>query len=203
MRPAMQHRRQLLRSCLSQLAPFTATPVSARTAKGVRGYCARRPTQLAAAASAGGASLDDSTLQLGTAKLPADVDVVTFTGKLYQWANALTTNGQNLPLALPLRIDVVKGGFKMQLLRIGTDEQPVSVADINVTVERESAGNILYIRLAEAPGSGLMYPRRAGLTTPQYLKDLSDAVIDIPKVVTSMPPAIKLAIVQSRGNKKA
>lgn len=64
-------------------------------------------------------------------------------------------------------------------------------------------GNILYIRLAEAPGSGLMYPRRAGLTTPQYLKDLSDAVIDIPKVVTSMPPAIKLAIVQSRGNKKA
>mmetsp|Transcript_7456 Transcript_7456/g.22043 ORF Transcript_7456/g.22043 Transcript_7456/m.22043 type:complete len:92 (-) Transcript_7456:229-504(-) len=91
----------------------------------------------------------------------------------------------------------------MQLLRIGTDEQPVSVADINVTVERESAGNILYIRLAEAPGSGLMYPRRAGLTTPQYLKDLSDAVIDIPKVVTSMPPAIKLAIVQSRGNKKA
>jgi len=30
----------------------------------------------------------------------------------------------------------------MQLLRIGTDEQPVSVADINVTVERESAVGI-------------------------------------------------------------
>ena len=34
-------------------------------------------------------------------------------GKLYQWANALTTNSNNLPLALPLRVDGIDGGFQV------------------------------------------------------------------------------------------
>ena len=34
-----------------------------------------------------------------------------FLMKLYQWAGSLTSNGRNMPLALPLRIDKSANGF--------------------------------------------------------------------------------------------
>jgi hypothetical protein len=33
-----------------------------------------------------------------------DVDVDTFSNKLYQWAATVTSSGRNMPLALPMRV---------------------------------------------------------------------------------------------------
>lgn len=43
----------------------------------------------------------------------------------------------------------------------------------------------------------MVLPRQGG-SAQAYLKALSTALIDVSKVVNSMPPAIKLAVVQSR-----
>ena len=66
-----------------------------------------------------------------------------------------------------------------------------------ILVTDKLQGNILYIRLTEAEGSAMVLPRQRG-TAQAYLKALSTALIDVSKVVNSMPPAIKLAVVQSR-----
>ena len=53
-------------------------------------------------------------VQLATAALPADVDVPAFNRHLYQWAATLTTNGRNLPFALPLKADARPDGFQVR-----------------------------------------------------------------------------------------
>ncbi len=70
-------------------------------------------------------------------------------------------------------------------------------ASLRECVIDELQGNILYIRLTEAEGSDMVLPRQGG-SAQAYLKALSTALIDVSKVVNSMPPAIKLAVVQSR-----
>lgn len=55
-----------------------------------------------------------ATLQLATAKLPSGVDKAAFAQHLYQWAATLTTNGVNLPFALPLKADPRSDGFQVR-----------------------------------------------------------------------------------------
>ena len=43
-----------------------------------------------------------------------------FLGHLYQWAASLTSNGRNLPLALPLRADKTDDGFLVGIERLLT-----------------------------------------------------------------------------------
>ncbi len=43
----------------------------------------------------------------------------------------------------------------------------------------------------------MVLPKRGGGSEP-YLKALAAALVDVSKIVNSMPPAIKLAVVQSR-----
>jgi hypothetical protein len=51
---------------------------------------ANRP--LSRAASTPAAAAADEGVQLGTAKLPANIDEATFSSSLFQWANTLTTS---------------------------------------------------------------------------------------------------------------
>jgi hypothetical protein len=45
-----------------------------------------------------------------------NVDEQVFTSMMFQWANTLTTSGQNMPLALPVRVDPQPAGFSMAFL---------------------------------------------------------------------------------------
>ena len=45
----------------------------------------------------------------------SEADVDNFISKLYQWASSLTSNGRNMPLALPLRTDRSKDGFVVSI----------------------------------------------------------------------------------------
>lgn len=136
----------------------------------IGGQQARRQSSIVVAA--GGTAARDS-IQLATARLPADVNraafvqqaraclgrlpmqppawaIRTFTGarqhpggrdshprqtcrlmyhcsvllQLYQWASTLTTNGRNLPLALPLKTDVLPDGFSVSGFRLFVEEAP-------------------------------------------------------------------------------
>lgn len=69
---------------------------------------AARASRVVVAAAAGAPHL-----QLATAKLPTDTNVDAFVEQLYQWAATLTTNGRNLPFALPLRCDKLGSGFQV------------------------------------------------------------------------------------------
>ena len=71
--------------------------------------------------------------QLGTAKLPPTVDEAVFVRSMFQWANGLTTSGQNLPFALPQRVDALETGFSMAFLQSDPNGEPgtfVSVGEI-------------------------------------------------------------------------
>jgi len=60
--------------------------------------------------------IDIKQVQLGTAKIPSGIDEEVFCSSLYQWANGLTTSGQNMPFALPQRVDRLPSGFSMAFL---------------------------------------------------------------------------------------
>ena len=44
-------------------------------------------------------------IQLGSAKIPADVDANKVIDGVYAWTSGVTTDGATLPLALPLKVD--------------------------------------------------------------------------------------------------
>lgn len=144
---------------LRRAAPVRAAPVRARVV----------------------ASDGQAQVQLGTAKLPAEnFDEETFVRSMFQWANTLTTSGQNLPFVLPQRVDPLPTGFCMAFLQSG--EEPgtfVSVGEIVAQVEDvESGGRALMVR-----GTGKVAEK--------------GVLVDVPAVMQTMPGAIKRSIVAS------
>ncbi|EFJ12351.1 hypothetical protein SELMODRAFT_425464 [Selaginella moellendorffii] len=56
-------------------------------------------------------------ISLGTAKLPANVDVKLLEDLMFQWGNSLMQNA-NFTLELPLKVDKVKNGVRLAYIRI-------------------------------------------------------------------------------------
>ena len=54
---------------------------------------------------------EGESLQLGTAALPAGLNEEAFNNIMFQWATSLTTSGQNMPFALPQRVDRLDNGW--------------------------------------------------------------------------------------------
>lgn len=54
---------------------------------------------------------------------------------MFQWANTLTTSGQNMPFVLPQKVDRTANGFTMSFLKANPQDQFVSVGDIEAEVE--------------------------------------------------------------------
>ena len=130
-------------------------------------------------ASAGDAP---SPVQLGTAKIPANCDEEVFCSSLYQWANGLVTSGQNMPFALPQRVDRLPTGFSMAFLVSDPKGEPgtfVSCGEIVASVE-------------DVDGGG-----RALMVTGTGDVAMKGKLIDVPMVMQTMPGAIKNAILGS------
>ena len=124
----------------------------------------------------------DSGAQLGTAKLPKTVDEAVFVRSMFQWANGLTTSGQNLPFALPQRVDALETGFSMAFLQSDPNGEPgtfVSVGEIVASVEDvDGDARALIVR-----GTGKAAEK--------------GVLVDVPMVMNTMVPAIKNAIAMS------
>ena len=124
----------------------------------------------------------DSAAQLGTAKLPSTVDEAVFVRSMFQWANGLTTSGQNLPFALPQRVDALETGFSMAFLESDPNGEPgtfVSVGEIVASVEDvDGDARALIVR-----GTGKAAEK--------------GVLVDVPMVMNTMVPAIKNAIAMS------
>lgn len=115
------------------------------------------------------------TFQLGTARLPANIDEEIVKDALYQWASTLTTDA-NLPFALPQRVDRTPEGFDMAFLMSdgAAPGEFNAVGAISASVEDAPDGDarVLMIR-----GFG-------------NVMDL----VDTPVVMNSMPGAIRRAV---------
>ena len=124
----------------------------------------------------------NSAAQLGTAKLPKTVDEAVFVRSMFQWANGLTTSGQNLPFALPQRVDALETGFSMAFLQSDPNGEPgtfVSVGEIVASVEDvDGDARALIVR-----GTGKAAEK--------------GVLVDVPMVMNTMVPAIKNAIAMS------
>ncbi|KAE8098586.1 hypothetical protein FH972_016639 [Carpinus fangiana] len=62
----------------------------------------------------------DGGISLGTMKLPPNTDLQRFETLLFQWANSLS-QGANLPLPEPLKVDKVAGGARLGFIKIDDD----------------------------------------------------------------------------------
>ena len=135
-------------------------------------------TTLASKICAGSNLEGAESVQLGTAKLPKDIDVQVFSSTMFQWATTLTTSGQNMPFVLPQKVDKTKTGFEMDFLKSNPKDPGsfVSVGTIEAKVEEiEDGAKILFIQ-----GYG-------DVRIPKKL-------VDVPIVMQTMPNAIKRAI---------
>jgi hypothetical protein len=115
------------------------------------------------------------TFQLGTARLPANIDEEIVKDALYQWASTLTTDA-NLPFALPQRVDRTPEGFDMAFLMSDGaapgEFAPVGAISASVEDAPDGDARVLMIR-----GFG-------------NVMDL----VDTPVVMNSMPGAIRRAV---------
>ena len=134
-------------------------------------------TTLASKICAGSNLEGAESVQLGTAKLPKDIDVQVFSSTMFQWATTLTTSGQNMPFVLPQKVDKTKTGFEMDFLKSNPKDPGsfVSVGTIEAKVEEIEDAKILFLR-----GYG-------DVRIPKKL-------VDVPIVMQTMPNAIKRAI---------
>jgi len=114
-------------------------------------------------------------VQLGTAKLPANVDEGAMCDALYQWAASLTSNGANLPFALAQSAERTSDGFELTFLvrtGDGAELQPVGSIAASCEDAPNGEGRVLMIR-----GYG----------------NVMDCV-DTPVVMGGMPAAIRRAV---------
>lgn len=205
---------QALRAChlpCATLSPATPTNCASRgyrspavSARLFRAFaaprkCLRTPRSTGKQISVAAAPKADTEehLQLATAKLPKGLDVTGFLNSLYQWAATLTSSGQNMPFALPIRADKVDQGFQMSLLRI-KDGSPMSVGDIVGSVESvEGKGDVLFVRFFEGPASGIDRQGPPPSNPRERIQKNAEALIDIPIIMQTMKGAIQTAVAQN------
>lgn len=149
--------------------------ISLRTARIQTPRHARRTVSTRAMADG---VLPGKPTQLATAKLPKGVDTQTFGDVLYQWAAGLTTNGRNMPFALPQKVDRTPSGFKLSFLSSNKEGEFVSVGDIVAEVEDIGGGE-----------SALVVAFYG-----EYTQKNQKSLVDIPLVMQTMPGAIKTAV---------
>ena len=162
----------------SSTAMFASTQRVATQTVAVPTTNRRRKSTLASKICAGSNLEGAESVQLGTAKLPKDIDVDVFSSTMFQWATTLTTSGQNMPFVLPQKVDKTKTGFEMDFLKSNPKDPGsfVSVGTIEAKVEEiEDGAKILFLR-----GYG-------DVRIPKKL-------VDVPIVMQTMPNAIKRAI---------
>tara|TARA_A100001037_G_scaffold305779_1_gene347374 strand:- start:3379 stop:3966 length:588 start_codon:yes stop_codon:yes gene_type:complete len=162
----------------SSTAMFASTQRVATQTVAVPTANRRRKSTLASKICAGSNLEGAESVQLGTAKLPKDIDVDVFSSTMFQWATTLTTSGQNMPFVLPQKVDKTKTGFEMDFLKSNPKDPGsfVSVGTIEAKVEEiEDGAKILFLR-----GYG-------DVRIPKKL-------VDVPIVMQTMPNAIKRAI---------
>ena len=161
-------------------APAASHALSARVALATAPRVSAR--RVAARRALAPRASSDSSAQLGTAKLPPTVDEAVFVRSMFQWANGLTTSGQNLPFALPQRVDALETGFSMAFLQSDPNGEPgtfISVGEIVASVENVDGGaRALIVR-----GTGKAAEK--------------GVLVDVPLVMNTMVPAIKNAIAMS------
>ncbi|XP_071690044.1 uncharacterized protein [Rutidosis leptorrhynchoides] len=69
---------------------------------------------------------NEEGVSLGTMKLPMNTDLNRFESLLFQWANSMS-QGAQLPLPMPLKVDKIQGGVRLGFITIGDGVTEVPV----------------------------------------------------------------------------
>lgn len=139
-----------------------------------------------------------TSLQLATAKLPTAVDKSKFSSAIYQWASSLTLSGQNMPFALPQKVDRVDTGFDIVFLKQGKGGEFNSVGKIFARVEEINGANVYMVRFA----AGEMQFATGARQDPQSMSEAEvkkalDILVDVPVIMGTMGEAIKRSCMQA------
>jgi hypothetical protein len=157
--------------------------------------------------------------QLASARLPADTNVESFAAALFQWSSGLTLQGSNLPFALPQRVDRIPLGFTARMrhmrhaapLRLVTPSTLPSADMTHHPTHLTPPTRVPQLSLLERDASGQSLVAVASITAE--VEDVSgtsilvvtgkpsaklEALVDIPLIMSAMPPAIRRAVITSR-----
>ncbi|GLC38017.1 hypothetical protein PLESTB_000445700 [Pleodorina starrii] len=138
-------------------------------------------------------------IQLGTAKLPNDINKAAFSEYLYQWAATLTQSGANFPFVLPVKADKYSEGFKISLLKRTPAGNFDSAGEIQGTVEELAGkGPVVMVRFFEGP-AGLVDRRTAPPSDAQErLSLVLDSLVDVATIMSSLPDVLRKGVAQCR-----
>eukprot|EP00899_Mesostigma_viride_P020188 jgi/Mesvir1/28170/Mv04730-RA.1 len=108
---------------------------------------------------------------IGRAQIPASVNLDGFKRQMFNWANTLTSSGQNLPLALPLKVDRTPDGFNIGLMRMNGKEATV-VCQLTAKMEDN-----VFLVFEET--------------------ESTEEFVDVPPIMASMANAIRRAVAEN------
>ncbi|KAM0947460.1 hypothetical protein DsansV1_C08g0086511 [Dioscorea sansibarensis] len=113
---------------------------------------------------------DEDGVSLGTMILPPDVDIARFETLLFQWANSLS-QGANLPLPVPLKVDRIEGGARLGFTDVDDGKTEVRVyIDCLVFAATESSAP-LFRAIRNGP-----FKNRAPPGEPRIMRSLLQAL---------------------------
>lgn len=118
-----------------------------------------------------------------------------FLTALYNHVSTLTSNGRNLPMVLPLRVDRLPcGGFQIGLLRRGDGGGFDSAVEIVGAVEAvEGVGRVLFMRMFEGPHAFAGREYKGKQTDDDRLEAVIKGHPDVDTIMGTMVPAIRTA----------
>eukprot|EP00892_Ulva_mutabilis_P003540 jgi/Ulvmu1/1558/UM110_0021.1 len=148
-----------------------------------------RATRSVACRAGSGVINQADSIQLGTAKLPSAVPKESFSDGMYQWASTLTSSGQNMPFALPLKADKLPSGFAISFLRVVNGVISI-IAKVECVVEDVGEDSVFFARFKAGED-----PFPDGRVPPgdsqKRLEVLLDTVVDVPIIMNTMAKAIR------------
>ncbi|KAG2442435.1 hypothetical protein HXX76_002521 [Chlamydomonas incerta] len=138
-------------------------------------------------------------IQMGTAKLPGDINQAAFAEYMYQWAATLTQSGANFPFILPVKADKYATGWKISLLKKMPEGNFDAAGVIQGTVEEvPGAGPVCMIRFFEGP-AGMVDRRTAAPSDPQQrLNTIIESLPDVDTIMSTMPVALRNGVAKCR-----
>ncbi|PIA28188.1 hypothetical protein AQUCO_07200082v1 [Aquilegia coerulea] len=113
---------------------------------------------------------EEEGVQLGSMKLPPNIDIQRFESLLFQWANSLC-QGATLPLPMPLKVDKITGGARLGFIEIGDAKTEVPVYIDCLVVPATETSSPIFLAIRNGPTKDRSPPGE-----PRIMRSLQEAL---------------------------
>ncbi|KAF5198950.1 hypothetical protein FRX31_011460 [Thalictrum thalictroides] len=136
--------------------------------------CSHKSLAVVAKASSSNESIVEADegegVQLGTMKLPPNIDIQRFESLLFQWANSLC-QGATLPYPMPLKVDKITGGARLGFIEIGDAKTEVAVYIDCLVVPATETSSPIFLAIRNGPTKDRTPPGE-----PRIMRSLQEAL---------------------------